>query len=315
MKYQWKITAEINQLLIRLEAQKIALENTRSLPHVELAIRKRSLLRSAVYSARIEGFPDEESSPKKASQNLLVAYNFIHSGKKIVFSLSQIKKLHSLVMKGLSGNSGIYRSEPWAIFDSAGNAVYLAPMHFEVPKMMEEYVPYITGLSDHPAVLAAVAQFIFEKIHPFADGNGRVGRLVSALLLTQNGYGFRGLIPFEIYVESHKSEYYRALESSTDVTQFIKFFLESLTSGIDEIITSLSKREEKREDLLLPRRQEILRIISDHPLCTFDSIRRRFMSVNPKTLHYDISQLTKKGFIEKVGTTRGALYKSVSVFF
>lgn len=58
MKYQWKITAEINQLLIRLEAQKIALENTKSLPHVELAIRKRSLLRSAVYSARIEGFPD-----------------------------------------------------------------------------------------------------------------------------------------------------------------------------------------------------------------------------------------------------------------
>jgi len=311
MKYQWKITPEINQLLIRLEAQKIALENTKSLPHIELAIRKRSLLRSAVYSARIEGFPDEESSPKKASQNLLVAYNFVHSGTKVIFSLPQIKKIHSFVMNDLSGNPGIYRSEPWAIFDQAGNAVYLAPMHFEVPKLMEEYVEYIAGLKDHPAIVAAAAQFILEKIHPFADGNGRAGRLISALLLTKYGYGLRGLIPFEVYVESHRAEYYSALESSNNVTEFIKFFLEALTSEIDGVITSLSSREERREDLLLPRRQEILYVISDHPLCSFDSIRRRFLAVKPKTLQYDISQLTKKGYVEKVGTTRGALYKRV----
>lgn len=309
MKYQWKITPEINQLLIRLEAQKIALENTTSLPHIELAIRKRSLLRSAVYSARIEGLPDEESLPKKASQNLLLSYNFIHSGATLTFSLSQIKKLHLLVMRSLSSNAGIYRSEPWAIFNQAGVAVYLAPMHFEVPQMMEDYIEYVASLNDHPAVIAAVAQFVFEKIHPFADGNGRVGRLISALLLTKQGYGLRGLIPFEIYVESHRAEFYSTLESSTQVTDFIAFFLKALTSGIDEVIKSLSSGVEKREDLLLPRRQEILHLLSDHPLSTFDYIRRRFMSVNPKTLQYDISQLTKKGFVEKVGTTKGALYK------
>lgn len=311
MKYFWAITPEINQLLIKLEAQKIALENTKSLSHVELAIRKRSLLRSAVYSARIEGFTDEESSPKKASQNLLLAYNFVHSESKHAFSITEIKKLHRLVMSNLSGNAGSYRSEPWAIFDQAGNAVYLAPMHFEIPKLMEEYVEYISKITDHPAVVSAVAQFVFEKIHPFADGNGRVGRLISALLLTKYGYGLRGLIPFERFVESHRAGYYSALENSTNVTEFIKFFMEALTSEIDEIITSLTSREEKREDLLLPRRQEILRIISDHPLCTFDSIRRRFMSVNPKTLHYDISQLTQKGFIEKIGVTRGVLYRKI----
>jgi len=309
MKYQWEITPEINQLLVKLEAQKIALENTKSLPHVELAIRKKSLLRSAVYSARIEGFSDEESSPKKASQNLLTAYNFVHSETKHDFSITEIKKLHQIVMRNLSGNAGSYRSEPWAIYDQTGNAVYLAPMHFEIPKLMEDYEEYISGLSDHPAIVSAVAQFIFEKIHPFADGNGRVGRLISSLLLTKRGYGLRGLIPFEHYIESRRGEYYLTLESSTNITSFIKFFLEALTSEIEEIITSLSSCEEKREDLLLPRRQEILGIISDHPLCTFDTIRRLFLSVNVKTLQYDISQLTKKGFIEKVGTTRGAMYK------
>lgn len=290
MKYVWKITPEINQLLIRLEALKISLENTRSLPHIELAIRKRSLLRSAVYSARIEGLPDEESSPQKASQNLMVAYNRIHSGNKLTLSIPEIKKLREQVMKNLSGNAGSYRAEPWAIFDQGGNAVYLAPMHFEVPKLMDEYVEYVSQLADHPAVVAAVAQFVFEKIHPFADGNGRVGRLISSLVLTNSGYGFRGLIPFEKYIESHREEYYSVLENSTEVTPFIKYFLEALTSEIDEILTTLCKREENREDLLLPRRQEILNIIADHSLSTFDTIRRRFLSVNVKTLHYDISQ-------------------------
>ncbi|KKT49539.1 MAG: hypothetical protein UW41_C0005G0042 [Candidatus Collierbacteria bacterium GW2011_GWC2_44_18] len=123
------------------------------------------------------------------------------------------------------------------------------------------------------------------------------------------GYGFRGLIPFEKYIESHRQEYYRALESSREISHFIKYFLEALTSEIGAIIVSLSDREEKREDLLLPRRRELLAIISDHPLCTFDMIRRRFLAVNEKTLHYDLSQLIKKGFVQKIGATRGALYK------
>ena len=309
MKYRWQITPQITQFLIKLEAQKISLENINQLPHIELAIRTRSILRSAVYSAKIEGFLDEESSPKKESQNLLLAYNKIHSNSPKDLSLSKIKGLHKIVMSGLSANAGVFRSEPWAIFDGNGNAVYLAPMHFEIPKLMGEYLEDIHDTKDHPAVIAAVAQFIFEKIHPFADGNGRVGRLISAYILIRYGYGFRGLIPFEKYIESHRALYYEVLESSHEITEFIQFFLEALTSEVDEIISSLNNREEKREDLLLPRRKEILNIISDHPFCTFDQIRRRFMLVNEKTLKYDISQLLKKGYIDKVGATRGALYK------
>ena len=215
-------------------------------------------------------------------------------------------------MRDISDNAGNYRSEPWAIFDKSGNAVYLAPMHFELPKLMNEYVDYIAGLKEHPAVTSAIAQFIFEKIHPFADGNGRVGRLISALVLTQKGYGFRGLIPFEKYIETHRSDYYRTLESSCDVTEFIRYFLEALTGEIGEIIISISGKEEKREDLLMPRRGEILNIISDHPLCTFDMIRRRFPSVNQKTLHYDLSQLVKRGYVDKIGATRGVLYRKTT---
>ncbi|PIX68038.1 hypothetical protein COZ41_01765, partial [Candidatus Shapirobacteria bacterium CG_4_10_14_3_um_filter_35_13] len=63
-------------------------------------------------------------------------------------------------------------------------------------------------------------------------------------------------------------------------------------------------------DKSLPfRRQEILNIISDHPNCSFDFLQRRFANVNPKTLHYDIKKLQNINLIQKVGATRGTLYR------
>lgn len=309
MNYHWEITPEIQNLLIKLEAIKISLDQSKQQPHLEKLLRTQSLLRSAVYSARIEGFPDEEDSPKKASQNLLKVYEKIHSNKSPDFNLVTIKSLHFELMKNLGSNGGNYRQEPWAIFDQSGSAVYLAPMHFEVPKLMDEYFTFISSLKDHPAVVAAIGQFILEKIHPFADGNGRVGRLISALLLVQRGYGFRGLIPFERYVENHRSEYYRALEPNQEATHFITFFLTALVEEINQILNSLQNTKSNPEDSLMPRRQEIIRVIRDHPLCSFDMLHRRFFSVNPKTLHFDLSQLIKGGYVTKVGTTRGVLYK------
>lgn len=63
------------------------------------------------------------------------------------------------------------------------------------------------------------------------------------------------------------------------------------------------------EDFLLPRRQEILKTIGDHPFCSFDFISRRFLAVNPKTLHYDLKKLQEEGFVIKMGKTRGVVYR------
>ncbi len=311
MNYTWEITSEIKILLDKFNNQKEKIENLKNLPHAELAIRTKSLLKSSVYSARIEGFPDELDSPKKASQNLLSAYNLVHSGKLHTLSLENIKLLHQHVQHGMTANIGSFRTEPWAVFDATGNAIYLAPMHFEVPSLMEEFVHFVPKIDEHPAVVAAIAQFVFEKIHPFPDGNGRVGRLISSLVLAQRGYGLKGLVPFERYLDLHKSEYYQTLESSNNITDFICFFLRALTNEIDEIIYALESATTDTESFLLPRRKEMLAIIRDHPMCSFDQIRRRFLAVNLKTLHYDLSQLNKSGHIKKIGATRGALYQSV----
>ena len=308
-QYQWQLTPRVNQLLIELEAIKLVFEAAPSHPHLELNLHRQSLLRSAVFSARVEGFPDTLSSPKKESQNLLSAYQHLYSEKAPQkLSLSLIRCLHRIVLRR-NTTAGNWRSQPWAIFNQSGAVVYLAPPAMAVPSLMDEYIEYLGGLSDHLAVIATLAQFIFEKIHPFADGNGRVGRLISSFLLEKSGYGFRGLAPFEEYIEEHRSSYYSHLEPASDCTGFIEFSLEALVFQLKKDVSQLTQREaELPEDSLLPRRREILDIIHDHPHCTFDFLRRRFSAVNVKTLHYDLAQLRKKGFISKHGQTKGVVY-------
>lgn len=310
LKYEWRVTDRSKQLLIELEAVKLVFDDLQTKPHHEANLRQISLLKSSVFSARIEGFTDTVISPKKEGQNLLSAYRLVHSDRAPkTISLNIIRRLHLLTLKNISSTAGNWRSQPWAIFNQSGVAIYLAPPHFEIPKLMGEYIVYIRQLSEHQAIKAAVAQFIFEKIHPFADGNGRVGRLISAFILKNNGYGFRGIAPFEEYIDINREDYYLHLEPSRDCTAFVEFFLEAIVSESRKIIGNLNNGDQDRpENVLSLRRQEIISIIRDHPNCSFDFLRRRFAAVNIKTLHYDLAQLAKKGFIKKLGATRGVVY-------
>jgi len=118
-------------------------------------------------------------------------------------------------------------------------------------------------------------------------------------------------VPMEEYIDDQRNLYYEVLEPSQDVNLFVKFFLTGLISQANKTLVKTQEVEiEKPEDLLLPRRREIFEIIKDHPMCSFDLIRRRFTAVNEKTLHYDLLALQKSGFITKIGKTRGALYKA-----
>lgn len=325
MKYRYKVTKRAQKLLLELKALKIVFEKLPYLPHIEERLRRESLLKSSLFSARIEGNPltlpqVEFLSPSRQQANLkrtevfniLKAYRYLYFGKtpkKISFRF--ISKLHQLVMDRISFEAGQLRQEPWAIFNQAGVAVYLAPVPFRLPELMKEFIEEANSLVEEPAVKAGFFQFIFEKIHPFADGNGRVGRLISAYILKNGQFGLRGLVSFEEYIDEHREVYYQVLEPNFDASKFIEFFLESLVAQANLVLEKLKNQsQELPEDILLPRRREILEIIKDHPFCSFDFISRRFPTINPKTLHYDLKKLQEKGFIIKVGKTRGSVYKA-----
>lgn len=324
VSYKFRYNKRIKSYLAEIELLKRVFEKMPILPNFEERLRKESLLKSSLYSARIEGNPltiyQIETSSKMVGKNisklevfnLLRAYEYTYlerSPEKLTLNL--IFKLHKMVMNNISPNAGKMRKEPWGIFNKADVAVYFAPAHFKLPDLMNEYIKIVGALKHETPVNAAIVQFLFEKIHPFADGNGRVGRLISAYVLKKGGYSYKGLVSFEKFIDDNKEIYYQALEPSKDTSQFVEFFLESLVNQANSFLEELkNKKVELPEDSLLPRRREIFEIIKNHPYCSFNFISRRFAAVNVKTLHYDLLQLQKKNFVQKVGKTRGSVYKA-----
>jgi|SRR3989339_291054 len=318
LDFHYKETEAIKKLLFEVEALKILFQNFKALPHIEKKIRRESLLKSSLYSARIEGNPAEYGNIEDVDKlhkleifNLLSAYKYIYSTRiQKHLTINLIKKVHLMVMKNISLMAGSYRDESWAIFNKAGAVVYLPPAHFKIPGLMNELTSIYKKSRYHPFVKSAITQFLFEKIHPFADGNGRVGRLLSTYILQNEGYGFRGLVPVEEIVDNKRQDYYEALEPNKNVTLLVEFMLESFIEQAKKTAEKLlNVDEEKPEDFLSSRRREIFEIIKDHPFLSFNFLSRRFSKVNIKTLHYDLKKLQEKGFIIKIGETRGVTYK------
>jgi len=326
--YTYKDTEEIKKLLIDIEATKLVFNQISTTPEIEDDIRRQSLLHSAVYSARIEGNTlnidqvkninlHTKNDQKLEIFNILSTHRYVHHlPSSQTLTLDLIKEIHSRIMHHLNYLAGKFRQEPWAIFNSAGYVIYLAPTPLKIPQLMNEYVAYLSGLKFHPCIVSAFAQFVFEKIHPFADGNGRTGRLISVFLLQQSGYDFRHLLSLEEYIDKHREIYYDTLESETDITGFVKFFLQSILNSSQNILQKIhhSQTAPAKNSPGLPlRRQEILNIVQDHPFCSFNFISRRFPAINPKTLHYDLKQLINLGLLQKIGVSRGVTYKIVKL--
>ncbi len=216
-------------------------------------------------------------------------------------------------MKGLKPKSeiGKVRQTPSAIFNQAGIAVYVAPPPSNLINLLKNLFIFINQESDVlTLVKAALSHLVFEKIHPFEDGNGRVGRLVVQTILLKGNYNFDYLLSFEEILNNKKGEYYDLLDRN-EASFFIEFMLEIILEKLEELKKDiLDKSNFIDEDTLLPRRREILEIIRDHTEISLASIQRRFLKIPARSLRYDLKYLEKKGYILKVGSTRGALYRA-----
>ncbi|SRR5260221_1581470 len=323
MQVKWKKTSEIEKLLLRIEVAKSLIQLLPSLPHLEQRLQRESLLKSSLFSAKIEGntlsFNQIESigtvSPKEREKkevaNILKATTLVRNIHDDL-TLEEIKKIHAVVMDGLSEEAGKLRKEPSAIFNMAGVAVYMTPPPSQIIPQLKELFQLINfpATSTFALVNAAISHYQFEKIHPFLDGNGRVGRLISAFHIKKSGYDFKNLVSPEEYLLENRDRYYYGLSlPKTDITEFVVFFLTAIAVSSEKVIEKLqNKKEELVEDTLLPRRAEILYTIREHTMMTFDELRRRFLRVGERSLHNDLMILVKMGLITKLGATRGAVY-------
>jgi len=320
---KYELTPKISKLLSSIEASRQIIDSVNIPLEVETNIRRQTTLRSSLFSARIEGNDltlDEitrnpSNSQKKTEVfNILKAFTFIKQKEKKDLSVSDILNIHKIVTANISSDAGKFRKEHEAIFNSAHIAVYMPPpprlVLFSIDRLIkfansdkEQFIP----------IKACLTHYVFEKIHPFVDANGRVGRLLVQKVLMHGGYGMKGLLPVEEYLDTHRSEYYNALEEpERDVTSYLEFILEALenvASSTKELV--MQKKKTDFLDYLLPRRAEIYNIIKDHRIMNFDSLHRRFLSVNKRTLRYDLLKLQRANLIRKRGTTKGVYYEVI----
>lgn len=320
------LTQKINQLLQEIEVNKAVIDSLNIAKEIELNLRRQSSLKSSLFSAKIEGNTLKLEELTKLSINdqrkievfnILKALNLIYSNKTKTLTIKDILTFHKIVMDNLIAKEelGHFRKEPGAIFNTAGIAVYLPPRPSQVLFLINNLIKFINSNKEpFVPVKAALAHFSFEKIHPFLDGNGRVGRLLLQTILQKEGYGMKGLLNLEEYLDNERSDYYRFLENpEKDVTGYLEFMLECMVrAAIDAKNKILLAQNGRAEDLLLPRRAEILNIMKDHEMVNFDIIRRRFLGVNERTLRYDLKKLADSGFIKKRGATKGVYYEATA---
>jgi Fic family protein len=168
-----------------------------------------------------------------------------------------------------------------------------------------------TDHTTHPLVKSALLTYEFLSIHPFQDGNGRLSRLLSTLLLLRSGYKWIEYVSFEHEIESRKTEYYRVLRNcqgqrpNENVTEWITFFLDALRNIQEQLLVKLE--ETGIETQLAPREKAILAFIAGHPGCRSSDLARK-LGIPNSTVKRILPSLLAENLIEKHGAGPGTNY-------
>ncbi len=210
---------------------KLRRENRIRSIHASLAIENNTLslsqMTDIIDGKRVLGLPREI----KEVQNAMIAYELLDSLDPS--STKDLLKEHGALMKRLADDAGRFRKGGVGIYQGA-RLVHLAPPAERVPHLIKDLCGWLKRTDTHPLLAGAVIHYEIEFIHPFSDGNGRMGRLWQTLVLSRWKPRLADL-PIETVVHAHQSEYYAALAASdkqADAAPFAEFILGALLESL-----------------------------------------------------------------------------------
>ena len=167
------------------------------------------------------------------------------------YSVDDLLTAHGIMTRGLVEESGCFRSRSVGVVDQQGNILHFGTLPTYVPGLVAELLDWAKNSDVHLLIRSCVVHYELELIHPFADGNGRMGRLWHTLLLSKWNPVFAWL-PVESMIHDHQQEYYDAINLSNatgESTAFIEFMLSIIRSSIiDAIKMSNEMRDEMRDE-------------------------------------------------------------------
>ncbi|MEK9170466.1 MAG: Fic family protein [Patescibacteria group bacterium] len=314
----------------------------RMTPQAITNLKKSVLITSAGASTRIEGAKLNDEEVQKVMQGLAISkfadrdsqevqgyletlQNVFDSYSKLPLRESTIKSLHKELLK-YSTKDELQRGEYKKKENTVGvigpdgkvaRTIFETTLAWRTPKEMQELVDWTYEAMEKNRFqpLLIIANFIVEflKIHPFEDGNGRLSRVLTNLLLLQSGYQFVQYVSHEQLVEKRKDEYYIALRKSQEtfntekdsISPWLNFFLSVVKEQAEKALTYLE--EEKVEDTLSPKQYEVWRRILNVGEASPSEIVKA-TSVGMPTVRQALDRLVKLGKIKRIGQGRATRY-------
>lgn len=303
------------------------------------AIRKEALLTSQIEGtqATLIDLFDKEAGLAVANvddvedvTNYLRAFRWteqtLRDPQGLPMSVRLLREAHRLLMQGARGANRqpgeLRQSQNWIGGTRPGNAVFVPPPPAQVPMLLADLERFIHDKRPTlpPLVRIGLVHVQFETIHPFLDGNGRMGRLLIAALMEQWGVLPEPLVYVSAYLKQHQSEYYRrlsAVRTHGDWEGWIKFFLEGVTHAAEtaeQSIVALASliNTDRRRLLQVPRITSVslrlFELLPVMPIFSIDQVRERLNTTFP-TATAAVKALEKLGIVvEQTGQKKNRHY-------
>jgi len=309
-------------------------------PNLDLFIR-RHVTKEATKSSRIEDtcteieealLPEEEIDPErrddwKEVNNYIDALNQARASlDQLPFSLRMLCQAHATLMTGVRGETKLpgefRRSQNWIGGSNPGNARFVPPSHENVHDLMGDLENFAHNDDLHlpPLIRAAILHYQFETIHPFLDGNGRIGRLLIPLYLISSGILHAPVLYLSDYLERNREEYYQRLtlaREDHDIAGWLHFFLDGVAETAAQGVTTFDqilkfRQHWETEIARWPRHSKAGVILLPHlfsKLWVNAAGVARITGVSAPTAYKILETFTQAGLLrETTGARRGRLY-------
>ena len=274
----------------------------------------------ATYDAGL-ALPEEKFNPNLDQKN-----------RPFFFSETIVKKIHELTTLKIIAETeiGKYRRQQVVLKNTrTGEIAHRPPPAIEVPYLMSDLVAWLNDPKSkeiHPAIRAAITQYILVAIHPFIEGNGRVSRAFAMLPLYVEGYDIRRLFSLEEYFDRNAETYYNTLQSThelnsdifqRDITQWATYYTEALAielSRVKDKVQSLSRDLKFKQKLggkqvhLTERQIKLVEYMQQFGGLRMPDAKSLLPMVSDDTIWRDLKKLIDDKVCEKRGSTKGAYY-------
>jgi Fic family protein len=316
MKPPYKITGKILKLVASI-SEKIGEVNSAHLSKPPTELRKKNRIKTIHSSLEIEGntLSIEQITaivenkrvigPKKyilEVKNAIAVYDYLD--KLNPFSFDSFCEAHRILMNGLIESAGKLRSKSVGIVKGSELA-HIAPPSKMLKSLMNDLFEYLKNSDDLILIKSCVFHYEMEFIHPFIDGNGRMGRLWQTLIL-KDSYPVFEYLPIETLIKVRQVQYYESLrksDNSGESTVFIEFILEIILESLEELLNI------QNVNLTNIDRINIFKSIIKKDYFSRKEYLMNFREISTATASRDLKFAVENGLIEKIGNKNTSRYK------